>query len=156
MWSLGTIFFEMLTGFSPFTGMNKEDLKVNLESGNYMFPKHIKLNLEGLDFLNCCLQHNPKERMSWEQLSQHSYLNYDFTRFMDDQLNKKGNIDQSELLLSYNEDSGVYSAIMQNNPQYQLNQNNAILLNTKNPAYFAKLYENTLMKKYANEVQEHA
>jgi serine/threonine-protein kinase ULK/ATG1 len=55
VWSLGTIFFEMLTGFSPFTGMNKEDLKNNLESGKWMFPKHIKLSLEGLDFLNCCL-----------------------------------------------------------------------------------------------------
>jgi serine/threonine protein kinase len=41
VWSLGTIFFEMLTGFSPFTGMNKEDLKKNLEKGNWMFPKHI-------------------------------------------------------------------------------------------------------------------
>lgn len=41
VWSLGTIFFEMLTGFSPFTGMNKEDLKKNLENGNWMFPKHI-------------------------------------------------------------------------------------------------------------------
>ena len=30
VWSLGTVFFEMLTGFTPFTGMNKEDLKNNL------------------------------------------------------------------------------------------------------------------------------
>jgi serine/threonine-protein kinase ULK/ATG1 len=55
VWSLGTIFFEMLTGFSPFTGTNKEDLKKNLDKGNWMFPKHIQLSLEGLDFLNCCL-----------------------------------------------------------------------------------------------------
>jgi hypothetical protein len=45
----------MLTGFTPFTGQNKGDLKKNLKLGNYMFPKHIKLSLEGLDFLNCCL-----------------------------------------------------------------------------------------------------
>jgi len=55
VWSLGAIFFEMLTGFQPFTGMNKDDLKRNLERGNYMFPKNIKLSLEGLDFMNCCL-----------------------------------------------------------------------------------------------------
>lgn len=55
VWSLGTVFYEMLTGFTPFTGMNKADLKNNLQKGNYHFPKHIKLSLEGLDFLNCCL-----------------------------------------------------------------------------------------------------
>lgn len=108
VWSLGTVFFEMLTGFTPFTGMNKEDLKKNLEKGSYMFPKHIKLSLEGLDFLNCCLQHNPKERMSWDDLIKHSYLNYDHTKFME--ANKQA--DEDDLMLSYCEDSGVYSAIM--------------------------------------------
>jgi serine/threonine protein kinase len=55
VWSLGAVFYEMLTGFTPFTGRNKNDLKNNLEIGNYKFPKHIKMSLEGLDFLNCCL-----------------------------------------------------------------------------------------------------
>ena len=72
----------MLTGFSPFTGMNKEDLKKNLENGKYMFPKHIKLSLEGLDFLNCCLQHDPSMRLSWEELEKHTYLNYDYKKYM--------------------------------------------------------------------------
>lgn len=114
VWSLGTVFFEMLTGFVPFTGMSKDDLKKNIEKGNYMFPKHIKLSLEGLDFLNCCLQHNPKDRMSWDDLMKHSYLNYDHTGYM-----KKDVLpNESELMLSYNEDSGIYSAILKNNPQY--------------------------------------
>ena len=52
VWSLGTIFYEMLTGFVPFTGKNQDDLLENLEKGNYMFPKAVKLSLEGLHFLN--------------------------------------------------------------------------------------------------------
>ena len=41
VWSLGAVFYEMLTGFTPFTGRNKEDLRKNIENGNYRFPKHI-------------------------------------------------------------------------------------------------------------------
>jgi len=35
----------MLTGFTPFTGRNKADLKRNIEKGEYYFPKHVKLSL---------------------------------------------------------------------------------------------------------------
>jgi serine/threonine-protein kinase ULK/ATG1 len=55
VWSLGIIFFEMLTGFMPFTGRDKSDLKKNLETGTYKLPKKLKMSLTGLDFLNCCL-----------------------------------------------------------------------------------------------------
>ena len=82
VWSLGTVFYEMLTGHLPFTGRNKEDLKKNLSKGDYFFPKSIQMSLEGLDFLNCCLQHDPKDRLGWDELLSHSYLNYDHTKFM--------------------------------------------------------------------------
>jgi serine/threonine protein kinase len=31
VWSLGAVFYEMITGFTPFTGTNKDNLKENLE-----------------------------------------------------------------------------------------------------------------------------
>jgi serine/threonine protein kinase len=55
VWSLGVIFFEMITGFTPFTGRDKNDLKRNLEKGQYAIPKSLKISLQGLDFLNGCL-----------------------------------------------------------------------------------------------------
>lgn len=152
----------MLTGFTPFTGRNKEDLKRNLESGNYRFPKHIKLSLEGLDFLNCCLQHNPKDRLSWEDLMRHSYLNYDHTQFIQKVKANGQAVDQSvpednanELLLSYNEQYGMYSTVIKNDPHAQMDEKNAILINTKDPLYYQQTYEKTL-RRVAEEKQEHA
>ena len=55
VWSLGIVFFELLTGFTPFTGIDKNDLKKNLEKGIYKLPKQLQLSLAGLDFLNGCL-----------------------------------------------------------------------------------------------------
>jgi hypothetical protein len=43
---------------------------------------------------------------------------------------------QEDLLLSFNEKSGIYSAVNDNDPHQKLNAKNAILINTKNPIYF--------------------
>jgi serine/threonine-protein kinase ULK2 len=45
VWSLGILFFELLTGFTPFTGRDREDLKRNLEKGTYKLPKKLKMSL---------------------------------------------------------------------------------------------------------------
>lgn len=45
VWSLGIVFFEMLTGFTPFTGKDRKDLSNNLEKGTYKLPKKIQLSL---------------------------------------------------------------------------------------------------------------
>jgi serine/threonine-protein kinase ULK2 len=57
VWSLGCIFYEILVGFSPFTGMNKADLIENITRGTYYFPKTCKLSIAGLSFLHLCLQY---------------------------------------------------------------------------------------------------
>lgn len=45
VWSLGILFFELLTGFTPFTGRDREDLKRNLDKGVYKLPKKLKMSL---------------------------------------------------------------------------------------------------------------
>lgn len=65
VWSLGIVFFELLTGFMPFNGKNRDDLKNNLQIGSYKFPKKLNLKLSCLKFINNCLQSDPKNRISW-------------------------------------------------------------------------------------------
>lgn len=55
VWSLGVVYFEMLTGYSPFNGVDKRDLINNIKKGDYGLPKTIQISLQGLDFLNGCL-----------------------------------------------------------------------------------------------------
>ena len=42
------MFYEMLTGFIPFIGINEPDLIRNVEIGTYRVPKDVHLSLEGL------------------------------------------------------------------------------------------------------------
>jgi serine/threonine protein kinase len=104
VWSLGIIFFELLTGFTPFTGISKEDLTKNIEKGSYRLPKKLKLSLPGLDFLNSCLQYDSNIRMSWEQLVKHPYITEADKRI--DQANNN-----SELHLSFDQSLGHYRAM---------------------------------------------
>lgn len=68
VWALGVVFYAMLTGYTPFRGSDKADLKKNLRKGDYQLPPKIQLSTLGLDFINSCLQHNPHKRASWEEL----------------------------------------------------------------------------------------
>ena len=45
VWSLGIVFFELVTGFTPFTGRDRQDLIRNLEKGLYKLPKKLKFTL---------------------------------------------------------------------------------------------------------------
>ena len=74
VWSLGCLFYEMLTGFTPFTGRNQRNLQENIAKGTYMFPKTLKLSLEGLSFLNQCLQYEHDKRLDWTDMLNHSYI----------------------------------------------------------------------------------
>lgn len=85
--------------------------------------------------------------MSWDKLIQHPYLND-----LDVNMSNKS----SDLTLSYHENSGLFSAT---EPHGQLNEKNAILINTKDPVPFQETYEKTIEKNlehFEKEVKNHA
>ncbi|CDW86267.1 protein kinase domain containing protein [Stylonychia lemnae] len=154
VWSLGVVFFEMITGFTPFTGRDKKDLINNLDKGVYKLPKKLKLSLSGLDFLNNCLQFDSEKRMSWDDLIRHPYVTID-------PRNEK--VDE-ELHLSYSEYHGQYvrqdmigqikdsEILNKDQPHRFLNERNAIILNCKDPQQFNQVYQKALQKQFQDAV----
>lgn len=74
IWSLGTIVYEMLVGFAPFTGFSVPNLADNLKKGNYAIPKNLKLSLSCLDFIDKCLKRDPEKRITYEELENHPFI----------------------------------------------------------------------------------
>lgn len=66
IWSLGIVFFELMTGKTPFYSSNKTQFEDKIQEGNYNFnlSEQVKesLTIEGLSFLNKCLQYDENKR----------------------------------------------------------------------------------------------
>jgi serine/threonine protein kinase len=131
VWSLGCVFYELLTGFTPFTGKDKPDLVKNIEKGEYSIPKMIHFSLEGLSFLNSCLQFEAEKRLSFEDLINHPYITFDPRT--EQKISKPAN----QLMMSYCPESGNLQA-----ENYPNSHKNII----KSPHFLIKQNEDQVVK----------
>jgi serine/threonine protein kinase len=74
IWSLGCLFYQLLTGFTPFESSNMMELQTKLQAGCYLFPNHVPVSLEAIVFIDECLQYNLKDRITMDQLFNHIYF----------------------------------------------------------------------------------
>lgn len=77
LWSLGVIFYQMLTGRTPYTANSHAELMDNIENQSIIFPTAIKISNSAIDLLTKLLKKTSKERMTWEELFDHEWLNSD-------------------------------------------------------------------------------
>lgn len=65
IWSLGTMIYELLVGFPPFTGTSATNLAHNVKKGKYGIPKSLNISMSCLDFIDKCLKAEPSKRMEY-------------------------------------------------------------------------------------------
>ena len=88
IWSLGTIFYQLLTGEFLFESDNMKDLMKKVEDGNYCIPINKNFYKESVSFLNCMLQYNPDDRLSINDLAQHDFIVKNVNEFTQADLNQ--------------------------------------------------------------------
>lgn len=55
LWSLGSLYYELLVGYYPFLGKTELEIKKKMIKGDYEFTKNIKISSEGMHVISECL-----------------------------------------------------------------------------------------------------
>ncbi|KAF8396839.1 hypothetical protein HHK36_018474 [Tetracentron sinense] len=76
LWSVGAIFFQLVTGKTPFTGNDRTQLLQNIvKSNELLFPPDNKnLSSNCIDLCHKLLRCNPVERLTFEEFFNHPFL----------------------------------------------------------------------------------
>lgn len=74
LWSLGVLFFVMLTGRLPFKGSSLAELAASVRSGPLQFPSDVRLSPAAKALIAAMLQKDPKQRLTLAQLRDHDFF----------------------------------------------------------------------------------
>ena len=119
IWSIGTICYEMLMGYSPFDAEDFGDLYAKIEDGSYKIPTN--MSYEIVSFLNGMLQYHSAKRLTISQLIRHDFLTKDVKEFKKINLEKiPGKVSEGMIHMNSKEDNTIWS-IFNNEDESLLN-----------------------------------
>ena len=128
IWSLGTIFYQLLTGEILFFSHNMKELMKKVEEGNYVIPINKNFSKEAVSFLNCMLQYKPEDRLSINELEQHDFIVKNVNEFTQADLRQIFNkLDRNGLKINVKENktiARIFNTNEDNENNYKNNQNN--------------------------------
>ena len=161
IWSLGSLFYEMITGDNLFKAKNLPELQSKAENGIYFLPLQYDLSYEIISFLNAMLQYEPENRATTEELLKHPFLNkkvHEFTPINISQIAYK--IENGIFKINFiNNDTirGIFNPDMankiKNNKQINNDKDGNIIININESKLSNKIMkENECLKKNINEM----
>ncbi|KAJ8499326.1 hypothetical protein OPV22_009878 [Ensete ventricosum] len=75
LWSVGVIFYQLVTGKTPFTANNQIELLQNIVNAKQLcFPSHHNLSSDCMDLCQKLLRPNAVERLTFEEFFNHQFL----------------------------------------------------------------------------------
>jgi len=76
LWSIGVIFYELLTGRPPYNAKTHYELQKKIENNPIYLPKILPLSSECTDLIHKLLQKDSNKRISWDNFFSHDWLNF--------------------------------------------------------------------------------
>jgi serine/threonine protein kinase len=75
IWSMGVLFYFLITGNPLFDGATMKDLGAQVKKGDWYLPASTNLSAQGILFINSILTFEEDDRLTWPEIMQHDYLN---------------------------------------------------------------------------------
>lgn len=142
LWSLGVIFYELLTGKTPFTANNHAELLENIENKKIYFPSHIKISHNARDLLIGLLNKDSRKRITWRELFNHEWLTINITN----SILKSNIINTQSICKDNNEDNDeIFEMDEDQNNESNIKNDNEYYLNSINLNNNYKLYNSDEM-----------
>jgi serine/threonine protein kinase len=77
IWSLGILFYFLITGKPLFDGNTMSNLGAQVKKGDWYLPASTNLSCQGILFINSILTYSEDDRLTWPEIMQHDYLKLD-------------------------------------------------------------------------------
>ena len=74
VWSTGVVFYQLLTGTTPWIGKSPKDLKENIKTTELSFPPEYNISDNLKDLIGEMLQKDQDDRITFEKALQHPAL----------------------------------------------------------------------------------